>query len=582
MTEREVVLAALAAVVAAVAAVRLPWWAAAGVAALSLVVRRPVAVVAAVAVVVSCLASRAEAGIAVVARPESVRGVAVVVSPPEWRWGRATAEVRLDGRRYRAEAVDEASAVLAAADVGAEVRIAGRSSALDAPWAWMASRHLAGALRVTSAEHLSDGRWWWRAAGGVHLAVERGAGGMAPDHEALFLGVVLGDDRTQSVVQRHRFRVSGLAHLTAVSGQNVAFALLVVSPLLRCLGLRTRWLATGAVLAWFALVTRLEPSVLRAVGMAAVAATVAWQGRYASGLRIVSVALVGLLLADPLLVWSMGFRLSASASVALVVLARPLSRRLGGPWWWREPMAASLAAMAGTAPWLVSFAGSVPAAGPLLNLIAVPVAGWLMVWGLTAVPVAGAVGGPLAAVAAAAAEWMCRWLAAVAEFGAAPWWPHLGPVGVGVVTCGIVAWAFGRWSTRAGRRPIAVAVVSLAAFAVALDAWWVPRRAATSAEGTATLHVDGSAAVLELGPRPDEARALELLVAARRLRVDAIVATGGGKLAGQAVWTLREAVDVGVVLAADPTDVRDARQLSPGTLEVGDLRVHLRPRRDRR
>ena len=48
----------------------------------------------------------------------------------------------------------------------------------------------------------------------------------------------------------------------------MAFVLLVASPLLGRLPLGARWVASLSVLGWFALVARMEPSVLRAVAMA--------------------------------------------------------------------------------------------------------------------------------------------------------------------------------------------------------------------------------------------------------------------------------------------------------------------------
>ena len=125
---------------------------------------------------------------------------------------------------------------------------------------------------------------------------------------------MFGDDRGQSVTTQHRFRASGLADLLAVSGQNVAFVLVAASPLLHRLGLRSRWIVTLLVLIVFGVITRFEPSVLRATAMACVAATAAMWGRYTTGVRIVSVAVISLLVVDPLLVWSPGFRLSVVAS----------------------------------------------------------------------------------------------------------------------------------------------------------------------------------------------------------------------------------------------------------------------------
>ena len=71
----------------------------------------------------------------------------------------------------------------------------------------------------------------------MHHTVEAGLGSFDPDDRALFLGIVFGDDRGQSELEQFRFRASGLGHLTAVSGQNVAFVLVAASPLLRRLRL---------------------------------------------------------------------------------------------------------------------------------------------------------------------------------------------------------------------------------------------------------------------------------------------------------------------------------------------------------
>ena len=110
--------------------------------------------------------------------------------------------------------------------------------------------------------------------------------------------------------------------------------------------------------------------------MAAVAATASWTGRYASGVRVLSLAVTGLVLIDPLLVWSMGFRLSVAASASLVTLARPLGRALRGPRVVIDLVAASIAAQVATAPLLVGWAGPVPALGVVWNVLAVPVL-WL-------------------------------------------------------------------------------------------------------------------------------------------------------------------------------------------------------------
>src|SRR5207248_79178 len=71
--------------------------------------------------------------------------------------------------------------------------------------------------------------------------------------------------------------------------------------------------AAVAVLLFFGVLTRWEPSVLRAIAMVA-ASLAAWaMGRPVSRLRLLALAVAGLLVIDPLLVNSVGFLLSVGA-----------------------------------------------------------------------------------------------------------------------------------------------------------------------------------------------------------------------------------------------------------------------------
>ena len=108
-----------------------------------------------------------------------------------------------------------------------------------------------------------------RLANGIRRSVVGGAATLGAEPTALLTGILFGDDRAQSAPTTDDFRASGLSHLLAVSGQNVAFVLALLEPLFRRLSLRTRFGATLATLSFFALLTRFEPSVLRATAMAA-------------------------------------------------------------------------------------------------------------------------------------------------------------------------------------------------------------------------------------------------------------------------------------------------------------------------
>jgi competence protein ComEC len=93
--------------------------------------------------------------------------------------------------------------------------------------------------------------------------------------------------------------------------------------------------------------------------------------------RLLAVTVTGLVLVDPLLVWSVGFWLSVTATAGVCVVGPWLEPRLGGPAWLAAPLAVTLGAQAGVIvpSWLVF--GRMPSLGIVANLLAVPVAGEL-------------------------------------------------------------------------------------------------------------------------------------------------------------------------------------------------------------
>ena len=185
---------------------------------------------------------------------------------------------------------------------------------------------------------------------------------------------------------------SGLSHLLAVSGANVAFALAIAEPALRRRSLPTRLVGGLAVLVVFGTMTRWEPSVLRASAMAGLVMLARWLGRPADAGRVLIYAMTGLLVADPFLLHSVGFLLSCGACAGIAVGAAPITRCLRGPVWFREALGVTAAAQVGVAPLLVSTFGSVPLVALPANLLAAPFVGPLTIWGLVVSAVGGAVG----------------------------------------------------------------------------------------------------------------------------------------------------------------------------------------------
>jgi competence protein ComEC len=86
-----------------------------------------------------------------------------------------------------------------------------------------------------------------------------------------------------------------------------------------------------------------------------------------------------------------GFQLSCGASLGIALLARPFADWLRGPAWLRESLGTTAAAQVGVAPVLLPVFGSIPLISFPANLLAVPLAGPLTMWGLTAGALAGLV-----------------------------------------------------------------------------------------------------------------------------------------------------------------------------------------------
>jgi ComEC/Rec2-related protein len=183
------------------------------------------------------------------------------------------------------------------------------------------------------------------------------------------------------------------------------------------LSLRFRFISVLVILGVFALVTRFEPSVLRAVAMAALVALSRLLGRPQHSARILALAVITMLLVDPMLAWSVGFSLSVSACAGLALLV-PWFERMSGPRWLVRPLATTLAAQVGASIVMIPVFGSVPVVAPLANMLALPAAAPIMSWGVTAGFPAGFLGSGVARLVHLPTELLLRWIAAVARFAA--------------------------------------------------------------------------------------------------------------------------------------------------------------------
>jgi len=418
LADRLAVLAALGAAAGALHPVRWSWvvaaLVAASVAATAMSGRRVVLVPVMLALVASGLAQRALDGLEGVEEAMLV-GEVTLLSDPTPSFGGLRAEVRVGGRRMEAHLDGVAADALADALAGEVVRLRGEVEPVGRHEPWLQARHISGRLTVLVVESVRPGHPATRLANGLRRTLVAGTASLDERERSLFMGLVLGDDRDQPPDLADAFRGAGLTHLLAVSGQNVAFVLALAGPLLRRLRLWPRLGATLAVIGLFAVMTRFEPSVLRASAMAALACSVALAGRPVPRVRVLALAVTWLLLVDPLLVRAVGFQLSVGAATAIVLAAPRVASALPGPTSVRDALAVTITAQFGVAPVLLAAFGPIPVASVPANLLAVPVAGLVMVWGLTAGVAAGLVGGQGAALLHGPTRLALGWLEVVAS-----------------------------------------------------------------------------------------------------------------------------------------------------------------------
>ena len=210
-------------------------------------------------------------------------------------------------------------------------------------------------------------------------ARRRALGSLAPERAGLLVGMALGDTSLLPAELEHDFRAAGLTHLMAVSGANLAVVLAAGLWLARVAGAgRPTLAAVGMVLVvLLVVVTRWEPSVLRAGVMAGLVLFGVATGRGPGGRRALCLAVVVLLLADPALAGALGFQLSVAATAGVLWLgplaAGALPDRV--PERARKAVGMTLGAQATAVPAIALALGPVSLAGLPANLLGLPLAG---------------------------------------------------------------------------------------------------------------------------------------------------------------------------------------------------------------
>ncbi|HET7724357.1 MAG TPA: ComEC/Rec2 family competence protein [Propionibacteriaceae bacterium] len=411
------------------------------------------------------------------------------------------------------EANGEGTGSWAQVPVGATVRLTARLGAAD-----VADGVAATVRPLTPPDVRTSPAWWLRAVEVVRTGLREAASTLPGDRSALVPALTLGDTSRVSPTMRDQFRATGLTHIMAVSGANLALLLAFVVLVAKWCGVGGRRLAglSVATVAAFVVLCRAEPSVVRAAAMGVV--TLAALGREAGrggGVRLVSVSVVVLCFVDPWLSRSWGFALSVAACLGIVWWGRRWARALGHwlPGWLAEALAVPLSAQVATQPLVTALSGQVSVVGVPANALAGPFVGPATVLGFACAGVAWLLP-DVGRILAWAAGWASAPILAVARVGASlpgatvAWPSSAVAIGLVVVAC----LAFARVAPSVLRRwwltlPLALALV-LALLRAPYHLGWPPPSwqmvACDVGQGDATVvsAAPGQAVLVDTGPDP--------------------------------------------------------------------------------
>ena len=251
------------------------------------------------------------------------------------------------------------------------------------------------------------------------------AAGLEGDELATVGALTLGYKKDLDKELRRHFQASGAAHVLAVSGLHTG---IIYGLLIGLLTLGGRWKplyeekwkrrCLGAIIIavmWgYAWLTGLTPSVVRAVLMVTIFEIGRMIYRQAFSLNTVAAAAVLILLVRPTDLWSVSFQLSFAATAAIVILVKgslfhSLPVREGllkrSILYVLGLIVVSLAAQLGTLPITMYYFGQISNYFLLTNLIVLPIATFLVPFGLATL----ALGGSWAGVLVGKTTWALAW-----------------------------------------------------------------------------------------------------------------------------------------------------------------------------
>lgn len=250
------------------------------------------------------------------------------------------------------------------------------------------SRGILAVCPFPASVDIRPGEGGWRGAlFAFKSSVNETLGRILPEPHASFAsGLLFGGSNALPSGVREDFSRTGVSHIVAASGYNVAiFSALLLTLLMRSpLGRRRSIPLVAVLVVLYVFLAGASAPIVRAGIMGLIALAGLALGRAASMRNVLAFAAVLMLLENPRLLFDdVGFQLSFVATVGLVVLSsriEPYFTFLPQTAGLREAFVASLSAIIATTPILLWHFGTLSIVAPLVNLLILPAIPYLMLF----------------------------------------------------------------------------------------------------------------------------------------------------------------------------------------------------------
>lgn len=198
----------------------------------------------------------------------------------------------------------------------------------------------------------------------------------AEPYASFMAGLILGSRKGIPENLMKNFNMTGLTHIIAISGYNIALVIVVISGIFSFLNRRLKVIACSIFIILFVIFVGASASVVRAAVMGVISLIALFSGRrYFVFISLFSAAFLMNLWNPKILVYDAGFQLSFSATFGIIVFADKIQKYfkwMPGFLGMREALALTLSAQIIALPLIISHFGRLSLISPIANIFVLP------------------------------------------------------------------------------------------------------------------------------------------------------------------------------------------------------------------